>query len=180
MKKFLLTAMVAVFALAANAQVWVGGSIGASTSKTTADGIKDVKINKVTIAPTIGYTLDENWDIAAEISYSHKDKNVGKSSNTFGFAPYARYKYFKIGKFAAFADGGFSYANEHICGDSESVNIWGIGIAPGVSYDLNNKISIDARLGGIGWEFSKYGDVKTNKFGFDLDNELKLGIYFKF
>ena len=90
------------------------------------------------------------------------------------------YKYFKIGKFAAFADGGFSYANEHICGDSESVNTWGIGIAPGVSYDLNNKISIDARLGGIGWEFSKYGNVKTNTFGFDLDNELKLGIYFKF
>lgn len=180
MKKFLLTAMVAVFALAANAQVWVGGSIGAGTSKTTADGMKDVKTNKVTIAPTIGYTLDENWDIAAEISCKHEDENGGASSNTFGFAPYARYKYFKIGKFAAFADGGFSYANKHTCGASESENIWGIGIAPGVSYDLNNKISIDARLGGIGWEFSKYGDVKTNTFGFNLDNELKLGIYFKF
>ena len=120
MKKFLLTAVVAVFALAANAQVWIGGSLGASTSKDSYKGL-DNTTNEVTIAPTIGYTYDDNWDFVLEIGYAHGED--GATTNSFGISPYARYKFVKAGNFKAFLDGGFSYANVHFKGDDDNANL---------------------------------------------------------
>ena len=64
MKKFLLTAIVAVVSLAANAQFWAGGSLNAGTSKETLDGNDLEKVNTIGINPTVGYTLTDNLDVA--------------------------------------------------------------------------------------------------------------------
>lgn len=179
MKKFLLTAVVAVFALAANAQVWVGGSLGASTSKHSYDGHELYKENAVKIAPTIGYTYNDDWDFALDLIYKHNDgKEI--NSNSFGFAPYARYKFVKAGAFKAFVEGGFSYENTHVSGVDKNVNSWEIFIRPGVSYDLSKKVTIDAKLGALNYQFDKQGDYKTNTFGLDLHSDVQFGVYYNF
>lgn len=179
MKKFLLTAVVAVFALAANAQVWVGGSLGASTSKVTNDGHELYKKNAVKVAPTIGYTYNDDWDFALDLIYEHAD-GKGTNSNAFGFAPYARYKFVKAGAFKAFVEGGFSYENTHVSGFDKNVNDWEIFIRPGVSYDLSKKVTIDAKLGALNYQFEKQGDLKTNTFGLDLHSDVQFGVYYNF
>ena len=54
MKKMILTALVAVASLAANAQVWVGGEVGFSATKTTIDGDKQGAAAAFNLLPEIG------------------------------------------------------------------------------------------------------------------------------
>ena len=179
MKKFLLTAIVAVVSLAANAQFWAGGSLNAGTSKTTLDGNDLSKFNSIGFTPTVGYTLTDNLDVALELSFQHADSDT-KNSNTFGFSPFARYTFVKSGNFKLFADGGFAYENSHISGVEDNTNVWEIFVRPGISYDLTKKVFLTATVGNLNYQFSKTGDYKTNAFNLDLDSDISFGVYVRF
>lgn len=175
MKKFLLTALVAVVSLTANAQFWAGGSIGAGTSKTTFDGEDLEKANTVSINPTVGYSISDNLDVALELAYAHGDSD-SKNINAFGFRPFVRYTFVKSGNFKVFADGGFGYANIHTSGVEDNTNNWEIFIRPGISYDLTKKVYLTATVGDLNYQFSKTGDLKTNAFNLDLDSNVSFGV----
>ncbi len=179
MKKFLLTAIVAVVSLAANAQFWAGGSLSASTSKTTNDGKDVAKTNTIGIKPTVGYTLTDNLDVALELSFQHTD-SYSANVNSYGFSPFARYTFVKSGNFKVFADGGFSYANVHTSGVKDNTNFWEIFVRPGISYDLTKKVFLTATVGNLNYQFAKTGDVKTNAFNLDLDSDISFGVYVRF
>ena len=179
MKKFLLTAIVAVVSLAANAQFWAGGSLNAGTSKTTLDGNDLSKSNSIGFAPTVGYTLTDNLDVALELSFQHADSDIS-NLNTFGFSPFARYTFVKSGNFKVFADGGFSYDNIHISGVEDNTNVWEIFVRPGISYDLTKKVFLTATVGDLNYQFTKKGDKKTNAFNLDLDSDISFGVYVRF
>lgn len=59
MKKILMTLAVAFVAVAANAQVYVGGSLGVASSEIL--GGDDVTTYQV--LPEIGYNINNNWAI---------------------------------------------------------------------------------------------------------------------
>ena len=183
MKKFILTAIVAVASVAANAQVWVGGEVGYNTSKITIDGTKANAENTVTILPEIGYSLNENWDVAVAIGYKHGDEKehiTGEfvGTNSFILNPYVRYSYAKVGDLKFFVDGGFSYMNTHFCGDDDNMNSWSLGFKPGLAYSVSPKTTLVAHLGDLSYGFSKIGDVKKNSFNLDLKNSITFGVYF--
>ena len=180
MKKIILAAFVAVASLTANAQVWVGGEVGFNTSKTTLNGTELAKENNVTIAPEIGYSINDNWDIAVALEYAHSDVKGGANSNGFSFNPYVRYTYLKSGKFSAFVDGGFAYGYVHTSGVQDNTNIWEIAIKPGIAYGLSDKVSLVAHVGDLGWRFAKTGDVKTNAFDLRVTNAITFGAYVNF
>ena len=179
MKKFLLTAIVAVVSLAANAQFWAGGSLNAGTSKKTFDGNDLEKVNTIGINPTVGYTLTDNLDVALELSFQHLDSDTS-NSNAFGFSPFARYTFVKSGNFKVFADGGFSYDNKHKSGKEDNTNEWEIFVRPGISYDLTKKVFLTATVGNLNYQFTKEGDIKTNAFNLDLDSDISFGVYVRF
>ena len=84
MKKLVFTLVAAFMAIiSADAQVYVGGSFNLTHDKNT-------DITNFTIAPEVGYNLNKNWAIAAEIGYTHVKKDEAKA-NAFSFAPYARF-----------------------------------------------------------------------------------------
>ena len=59
MKKVLMTLAVAFIAVAANAQVYVGGNVGIASSKIgDADAVTTYKV-----LPEIGYNINQNWAI---------------------------------------------------------------------------------------------------------------------
>lgn len=185
MKKIILTALVAVASVAANAQAWIGGEAGYNTSKTTIDGTQTAKSNSVTFLPEVGYSLDENFDIAVAIGYAHGDSQATEHSktsvnNSFILKPYVRYTYAKVGDLKFFVDGGFGYVNTHVSGVDDNVNTWTIGINPGLAYSLSPKTTLVAHVGDLSYSFSKQGDLKTNAFNLGVDNTVTFGVYFAF
>ena len=123
MKKFFAIAALAVASLTANAQAWIGGNLGYTSTKTEIENryaSLDNTASAFSFAPEVGYDLDENWAVALRLSYAHidsytveinNDKFTG-TANSFAINPYVRYKFFNEGNFTAFIDGGITYGTE--------------------------------------------------------------------
>ena len=154
MKKIILTALVAASSLCANAQLWLGGSVG---FKSVSPKVGDSNTT-FTIAPTIGYSLDENWDIALEIGYSNYGdgdyttpaNNLGTYKDAFRIAPFARYSFAKCGIATFFIDGGFGFGKVNYQGGADT-QTFNIGVRPGVKVELSPKVDLDAKLGYLGY-----------------------------
>ena len=198
MKKMILTALVAVASLSANAQVWVGGEVGFSSGKTTIDGNKQGTGANFNFLPEIGYTLNDKFDIALGIGFTHFNGNGDAyldfnsedsydidriphvNKNAFILNPYVRYKFIKSGDFTFFVDGGFAYKYVHISGIEDNGNAWELGFKPGISYGISDKVSLIAHVGKLGYDFGKVGDMKTNEFSIGLANNISFGAYVSF
>ena len=188
MKKFILTAIVAVAAMTANAQIWVGGEFGYDHSSFDPDGGPKVTRNHFSILPEVGYSLNDKWDIAIMIgdeNVQDKSKALGvttkESYNTFVVNPYVRYTFYKTGKVGFFLDGGFSIKTGDVVVEDEAVfedeTGFGIGIRPGVKFAASDKVTFVASLGGLGYE--KVSDY--SRFGFKVNgNTLQFGCYYSF
>jgi hypothetical protein len=107
MKKVFLTSVVAMMSFVASAQMWMGGAVGF--------GIEDPdvgdKITTVTIAPEVGYTLNEKWDIAAAFNYSYEKQGDIKNTG-WAIEPYARYTFAEVGIAKFFIEGAVAYGSE--------------------------------------------------------------------
>ena len=207
MKKIMMTLAAVAVAATMNAQVWVGGEIGFNADKTTVknNGVSnDVTTNNFTIAPEIGYNLNEKWAVAMKIGFVHSEDNgviksmienagfnvPGKAmTNAFSINPYARYTFFKAGNFSAFVDGGVSYSTVHINNMSDvmnNINSFGVAINPGISYAVSEKVGLVAHLGDLSfntsWTKAKNADIKVtdNKFNVSFWNAISFGAYYNF
>ena len=208
MKKFFVMAVMAVSALSANAQWWAGGEIGFNTTTNTQkiNGVKtDATSNNFTIAPEVGYNLNDNWAVALKIGYAHNENNTEiadliesnsvlilpskVATNAFSINPYVRYTFVKAGNFSAFVDGGVGYSSIHVNGMSDiinNVNQFNVGINPGVAYAVSPKVSLVAHVGDLSyqnmWCKAKNVDVKVSegKFNISLWNSISLGAYYSF
>lgn len=195
MKKIFMMAVMAVAALSANAQVWIGGGIGFTSSHTNGVGTE----KEFTIKPEVGYSLSDKFDVALALNYTyasekaHKKLGGGKfSANEFGISPYARYKFVKAGNFFAFVDGGIEYSTTHYKGYSTNDNMFGVYVTPGIAYAVSNKVTLVSKLGkGLYYnhEWTKagkyegvveYGSAHANNAGFTLFNGIEFGAYYNF
>lgn len=180
MKKVLLSFVVAVMAISASAQVYLGGELG--FWREWQDGANKTQFS---ILPEVGYNLSDSWAIGTTIGYVHQYQK-GDKVNAFEVAPYARWTFLKLDNVNLFLDGGFGFATYKEKykdgGDSGSQNAWSVGIKPGVSVNLNDKLSFVAHVGFLGYrdadEAQIFGD---NGFGFGVDgNSLTFGLYWNF
>ncbi len=175
MKKIFLTLMVMVAAVAANAQVWVGGSLGFRTFDADEANGKNFNFN---INPEVGYDLSEDWSIAIALGFGMTTYDIDGADNdvTVSVNPYARYNVVKAGNFKFFLDGGFKFESTD---NGEKVNNWNIGIKPGVAYSLNENFCIVGHLGdGL---IYRGGDNKAeNGFALNVANGLSFGVYYAF
>ena len=176
MKKIILSAIVAVCAISANAQVWAGGKLGFNA--TSGDLYAETE-TQLTIAPEIGYTINDNWDVAAAINFSLLNNSAGvKDANVTEFTvePYARYTFAEAGIAKFFVDGyvGFgSYKPKGV----DATTTFKVGVRPGVKVALSDDICLVSTLGNLGYKTVK---DSYNQFGFNLDNAINFGIYFNF
>lgn len=205
MKKIILTALVAVATLSANAQVYVGGALGfqGRVNKVDAPTANDPKATKnetkstFTLAPEVGYTFNEKWEAGIALNMQFKNKQQG---NNIGGEIYGRYNYLKTGiaslfvEFAAGIDAAKKYYDEdgHAYevddkGNAKAVNgtIFGFGFRPGVKIALSDKVSLVAKTGLIGAQFAndKAQDLGYDKtsFGIGVNNtDISLGVYYNF
>ena len=170
-------------ATAMNAQVFIGGSIGFGSVKIGgADSETTYKV-----VPEIGYCFNEHWAIGIALGYqkgecsikpdvSNYTQNV--ETEVFGVQPYARYTFTDWDMVNIFCDLGIGFASYKDLGTDFSV-----GLRPGASLALNDKLSFVTHIGFLGFEtFSPKGDGKSsNAFGLDIDNSnLTFGLYYNF
>lgn len=176
MKKLLLLLVIAVSAISAKAQVYVGGEVGFW---------RDYDKNETTfnLIPEIGYTLSDKWAIGTTIGYEYLYKQ-GSKVNAMQIAPYARYTYATFGKVNLFLDGGFGFYTYKVKGDDSSYNSWELGIKPGLSVALSDELSFIAHCGFLGYRDADKGSRTSygkDGIGFDVDgNNLTFGLLFHF
>ena len=174
MKKIILTALVAASSLCASAQVWLGGSV-AFNSVSPKGGDSNTSFS---FAPTIGYSLDENWDMALEIGYAnYGDVAANYAKDAFRIAPFARYNFAKCGIATFFIDGGFGFGKVNYEGGGDA-STFNIGVRPGVKVELSPKVDLDAKLGYLGY----YNEKDSHSLvGLSANGEaLSFGLTFKF
>jgi len=135
-KLFALVALLASVTMGANAQVYVGGSLGFTSSK-MSNGGADQDGSSYKIIPEIGFQLDDCVSIGLQIGYAHGYAAFGSLSvtdvkammntmvstyadineesmklNSFTFAPYVRYNMLELGDRAkVFIEGSVGYTN---------------------------------------------------------------------
>lgn len=175
MKKLLLTVVAAVLAVAASAQVYVGGEAGLWRNY-------DANHTSFTLQPEVGYHLGEKWAIGTTVGFAHAYVD-GVKLNGAIIAPYARYSYAKLGPVDLFIDGGFGFCTYKWKGADNSSNGWQVGLSPGLAVNLTEKLSFIAHVGFLGCrdsddETNLFGE---NGFGFKLSgNDLRFGMVYNF
>ncbi len=178
MKKVFLAAVVALASLTANAQIWVGGSLGVDF--TTPDFDDAETTTTFTVSPEVGYTLSDKWDIAVAINSTFASCD-GESATNFSIEPYARYTFAKADKVSFFVDGGFGFGSAEITSEGvleDSRDEFYIGVRPGLKVALTDKFAVVAKTGWLGYQQVK--DV-ADSFGFNVNgNALQFGLYYAF
>ncbi|MBP0903592.1 outer membrane beta-barrel protein [Mariniflexile gromovii] len=157
----------------------VGGIINFNSQNSESEyesSNSDSNQTSLFIKPDIGYAIDSNLVIGLMpgfniLNFKHDGSNDEYKSNGFSIAPYIR-KYFAISNnFALNVQGEFMYSyqkNENIYANSgtnftseSDRNSIFIGVKPGLTYSLTNKIYLNANLGSIGY----YSDKSENNEG---------------
>lgn len=133
-----MMAVMAVAALTANAQVYLGGDLNLATRS---------GYTNYTIMPEIGYNFSDKWAAGLGIGYTgltQEDPILQENvtTGTFKLAPYARYTFAKTGMASFFCDGGVEF--QFPKGGDTAVEF---GLKPGVSLAVSEKFSLVAKLG---------------------------------
>lgn len=182
MKKFYMTLVAVMFAVCANAQIYVGGNVGIASIDNGGDDDETV----YSLLPEVGYKFNEDWAAGVVFGWSKgglqmQNGELGLANSitvhTFEINPYARYTFLHSKMVNVFCDGGFGY--KHYNGAADQ---WSIGLKPGIELKLD-KFSLVAHVGFIGWEQFKYKDhgPKSTTWGLDFDsNNISLGVYYNF
>ena len=177
-----MTLAVAFVAVAANAQVYVGGSVGIASSKN--GGGKNVTTYQV--LPEIGYNINKDVAIGTVVGWGKGNPvNIEKENcNYFTIQPYARFNVVRTKYVDAFIDGGFGYTHyNHAHVATPSKDVWSVGLKPGIAVNLNKKVSFVAHVGFAGWKSEKYDGASKDShvWGVSLDgNNVNFGVYYNF
>lgn len=146
MKKTIIAAMLALAGLAANAQVFVGGTMGVSTEKQSNID----RYTTFTFAPTVGYNFNDKISAGIEFAYTYGDQGL-LSQNEILLGPYARYNFFapeSVEGLKVFAEAAiyYNYLNLDIDGSSIDGNGVQIALRPGVSYMIGSNWQVLAKM----------------------------------
>lgn len=190
-----MIAVMAAFAVCANAQVWVGGELGFNFKSWNKDAQNIVNYDGehlygdktqsiVYLAPEVGYQINDNLDVAMAIELGTTNNVNGwkDAGNAFrwGICPYVRYTFAKTGQVGFFVDGGVDVEVTNPKGDKATRDLW-VGIRPGVKFAASDRVTLVAHLGSLGYLNSKYDKCQSNEFGLNANTRnLGIGLYYSF
>lgn len=181
MKKLLFIALMAVATLGASAQSskWFAG--GQVTFGRTTEEPSGVKSTQVTVLPELGYNLTDKFAVGAQVGVQYR-KSGGEEKTVFEVNPYARYTYFKYERVNLFVDGGVDLGIGRA--DGSTAVQFGIGFRPGVAFNINDKFSLVAHVGFLGYQGGNRA-AKNNgapeNWGLNLNsNNIMFGFYYNF
>lgn len=160
-RKITLVTLLLSLALCAEAQIYVGGSLGISTSAGT-----DPKVG-VVIAPEIGYCFSPRFTVGGSISYR-------SLQNTFGITPYLRGDLFDIRNvFRVFL------SVQTPCRFSSGYQSYGAYLRPGASVRITPGVWLMAHIGAFGYSYITSQGVGTGRWSAGVNsNTINIGFFF--
>ena len=141
-KLFLVLAFAFAGIFTANAQVWIGGGLGAQINKENTN---------LTISPEIGYAINNQWQLALGAGYTFDKLNGSNTINMLALEPYVRYVATTIGdKFSLFFD---------LTGDFGLIDAsgWAATLRPGIAWMATEHWTAAFRFGFMGYDHGYYG-----------------------
>lgn len=151
MKRLFLVLVLAFAGIfTANAQVWVGGGLGANIQK---------NYTNLSIAPEVGYAINNQWQVALGAGYQFTQTKVDvlgetltANTNKLALQPYVRYVATTIGeKFSLFVD---------LCGDFgllDDTRDYAVTLQPGIAWMATDHWTAAFRFGKVGYDHNFYG-----------------------
>lgn len=195
MKRIILVCLCSISILSASAQVWVGGTLGASNRKTRYEEEGKSTQLGFSLGPTVGYDLNQHLTLALGLYYfqSNDKSSVPRGTSRsrqqqLSISPYLRYYFAECGDVRFFCKGGISVSrswfNNKTRLDGETTwdnttcsNLLGVEFCPGISYMLNDRVNLLGTLGDIGWVQEWYGgeSVHHTQFYANIYNSFSIG-----
>ncbi|MDR0694537.1 MAG: porin family protein [Prevotellaceae bacterium] len=192
MKKTILIMLISVLCTGfANAQVYVGGSLGFGTETEKPEVGDKTTTTSFSFAPEVGYSLNSNFELGISLAIVNLKTDFGSSeskSNAWSIAPYARLSVIEFGNFSVWGQ-----ANLFVGGgkqNSQKATSFGLNIQPVLKYNLSDHFSLLANLNFLNFGFSqtKIKDVSTTtSFGLGVDSydvvtlgDISVGFVYKF
>lgn len=167
----------------AKGDLFFSGSIGYSATKTG-----DVKTSEMTFAPIAGYFITENIAVGGQlfVSSGTTEDDIDNKSKTSGIGINAigRYYLTPANRFSMYGQASIGFSSQKIDpdgGEDTKSSGWNIGVGPGFSYFLSDRIAMEAGIGLLGFSSQKpdEGD-NTNTFEFGIDmTSISFGIIWK-
>ena len=183
MKKIITLTMLALSALSAQAQFWVGGSMNIIHSKEdnpTAETTGQTTTFAFKLMPEVGYHLTDKVALALSAGYKHTylhdvNNNIpydeSRSTDSYYLTPYVRY-YFNNGRLRLFTNGEIPFSS-----DDHGTNI-GLALRPGVEFEVCPRMGLLCYVGALSYNHSSHGNYSRNTFDFRLSDQIYLGVYF--
>lgn len=173
MKKIALIAIAMMaFATMANAQLYVGGTLGiVNNNSKEVDKDNKTELNPsvtgFSLSPEVGFFLSDNFAVGLYINSrfgfvnSRAETPVKVRTTSFGLSPYARWYAVKGEKLGLFLEGQLGWSLEGgktISGDvtvaSPKTNTFGVTIVPGISYDVTENVQLQMHINALGAQFA--------------------------
>lgn len=194
MKKLLLTAGMIMAVSLASAQMFIGGAVGVETGTLKADGTKLADYTEYVIAPELGYSLNNNWDLGLGLMFGqtepkYNDASILVKSTGWEVAPFARYTFLQFGDVKFMLRGTVGIGGSKVDG-SKATN-FGINIMPEVGWNFSEHFMLLAKLNclNVGYNYMKEKDSKlsTSEFGLSANtnnlintSNFQIGFVYKF
>ncbi|WP_040278588.1 outer membrane beta-barrel protein [Psychroserpens damuponensis] len=186
MKKLLLMAAVAVFGLSnVNAQdeqptfsfsegdIFIEGNVGFNS---TNDKNTEEKFNSLTIAPKVGFFLNEDLAIGGTVFYNSAKTEVAGTDisdiSGFGVGGFARYYFLDLGeRFKTYGEFGVGYSSNKNNIDDFKLNTINAGLDLGINYFVTEKIALSFALRNV----LGFSSTKADVDGAEAVSEFNLG-----
>ena len=170
MKKFFTVIVAAFVAVAAHAQFYAGGTVAFQSGDN----------GHVVLAPEAGYNFNDEFAVGAIVAFEQqKDWFDAITLN-----PYVRWTFADWAPVKLFLDGSFSFTSySQKNGDKKTYSAIEVGVKPGIALPLNEKLSLIAHLGFVGFGAADdqiqgmYGDGVIADFS---GKNLAVGIFYNF
>ncbi len=209
MKKTIVAmAALVMAATAVNAQVYLGGSVGLSTRSTKPEASDKTTTTTWNLSPTVGYYLNDRFDIGLDLTLGSNTQKFPATNvsarrelvnNSWSVTPFARYSFFRVGKFEAIAKLGIhagggkeetKFPESPDGNTSTQYTAWGINLSPVLAWSLTDHVVIYTTSDylTLGYNSYKLKDISTvNRFGLNADagnvvntGNIQLGFIYKF
>ena len=188
MKKVLLfVTLVVVTFVSANAQFYLGGTVGFESNS---------ELNPKSsfwVFPEVGYYINKKFDVGLEFGFAKEHQQNDMKSSLWSIAPYARYSFYQFGKFETLIKGsvGFTYVDGYMQVDHPygKTTDFRFHVSPILAYNLTEKIVLFTQLNCLSLTFAliKPEDSDySHHFRFGASNSLintsslQIGFFYKF
>jgi hypothetical protein len=206
--KVILIAICSFVFINLNAQVFLGGSVGFSTSNNEHEGTTTNKSSNydLGLSPIAGIFLSEKLAVGLALDFSLSGSKTDVNTETItkssgiGVIPFLRYYAVKWNKFSVYGQGnvGVEFSNTSIesggtKNDGPKQTVAYLSVFPGLAYDISEHLSLETSLNifsfGYSYVTSKQGNSTDKGSNFNIGaglsnivslNAITIGAIYKF